>query len=67
MGLSIATAAQVAPGFHGSLVLELFNVGTLPLKLRPGMAVAQLVFLTTDQPVPDEHLYRGSFRYQLRP
>jgi dCTP deaminase len=66
-GLIVATATQVAPGFKGSIVLELFNSGTVPLKLRPGMSVAQLAFFITDRPLPPQWLYSGKFRCQVKP
>lgn len=66
-GVIIATAAQVAPGFKGCIVLELFNAGTLPLILRPGMRIAQLVFHSMDRILPDAWLYSGMFRCQVKP
>lgn len=45
-----ATAGFVDPGFEGVIVLELSNVATLPILLRPGMKVAQMVFQRLDQP-----------------
>ena len=44
LGLQIATANSVEPGFKGVLTLELSNVGTMPLELYPGVRIAQLVF-----------------------
>lgn len=44
MGLVIATAIAVAPGFRGVITLELTNLGRAPLKLRPGVRIAQVVF-----------------------
>ena len=41
-GLVIETAAGIQPSFSGCLTLELANVGEIPLRLRPGMPVAQL-------------------------
>ena len=66
-GLFVATATQVAPGFKGSIVLELFNSGTVPLLLRPGMSIAQLVFVQTDCPLPSDWLYRGGSSCQVKP
>ena len=66
-GLLIATATQVAPGFRGCVVLELFNAGTVPVLLRPGMRIAQLVFVYVDAPLPETWLYGGSFQVQVRP
>lgn len=43
MGLVIATAIAVAPGFRGVITLELTNLGRAPLKLRPGVRIAQVV------------------------
>jgi dCTP deaminase len=50
LGLIVATATQVAPGFHGCVVLELANLGAFTLEMRPGMPIAQLVFITTISP-----------------
>ena len=66
-GLLIATATQVAPGFKGCIVLELFNAGTVPIILRPAMGVAQLVLVSTDIKVPEDWLYSGGFRVQIKP
>jgi dCTP deaminase len=66
-GLLIATATQVAPGFKGCIVLELVNAGTVPLIVRPGMPVAQLVFHTTDRQLPPEWCYTGQFSCQVKP
>lgn len=44
-----ATAGFVDPGFRGVIVLELSNVATLPILLRPGMKVAQMVFQHLDR------------------
>ncbi len=43
VGLVIATAVAIAPGFAGSITLELINLGEVPLELYPGIRVAQLV------------------------
>lgn len=52
LGLLIhATAGFVDPGWtRGQITLELSNVATLPIKLRPGMRVGQLSFHTLDAP-----------------
>jgi dCTP deaminase len=65
LGLIVATATQVAPGFHGVITLELVNSGTVPLQLRPGMPIAQLVFQRL--PAGTKHLYRGQFHCQIKP
>ncbi|MBX5467129.1 MAG: dCTP deaminase [Firmicutes bacterium] len=52
LGLIVATATMVSPGFRGSLTLELANLGDTPVFLYPGTRVAQLVFHTLHQPAP---------------
>ena len=47
LGLQIATATTVEPGFRGVLTLELSNIGTIPLELYPGIRIAQLIFHET--------------------
>lgn len=44
LGLIVATAIGVHPGFAGCLVLELRNLGETPLCLYPGQSIAQLFF-----------------------
>jgi dCTP deaminase len=48
LGLIIATATLVQPGFRGTITLELTNVGSLPIVLYVGMRIAQLVFSRAD-------------------
>ncbi len=38
-----ATAGFIDPGFEGQITLELGNIGSVPVRLYPGMRVAQLV------------------------
>jgi dCTP deaminase len=38
-----ATAGFIDPGFEGQITLELSNIGSIPVKLYPGMRIAQLV------------------------
>jgi dCTP deaminase len=42
LGLIVATAIGVHPGFAGCLILELRNLGETPLSLYPGQTIAQL-------------------------
>jgi dCTP deaminase len=48
LGLIIATACSVAPGFKGCITLELLNQGEVPLVLYPGIRIAQLIFSRTE-------------------
>lgn len=43
LGLIIAMASSIAPGFQGSVTLELVNDGEVPLALYPGVRIAQLI------------------------
>jgi dCTP deaminase len=47
-GLIIATATGVHPGYTGCLTLELTNVGELPVEIKPGMSICQIVLHWVD-------------------
>lgn len=42
LGLIVATAVVVQPGFAGCLTLEIVNMGSMPIRLYPGLRIAQL-------------------------
>ena len=44
LGLIIATATLINPGFAGVITLELTNVGEVPINLYPGLRMAQISF-----------------------
>jgi dCTP deaminase len=46
VGLIVATAVMVQPGYRGSLTLELVNEGESPMALYPGVRIAQLAVHT---------------------
>ena len=51
LGLIVhATAGFVDPGFKGSLTLEITNLTRVPIKLYPGLLIAQLSFMGLDAP-----------------
>jgi dCTP deaminase len=51
LGLIVhATAGFCDPGWKGTLTLELNNLTRIPIKLYPGLLVAQLSFMTLDRP-----------------
>lgn len=66
-GLIVATASQVAPGFHGVIILELANAGTVPLEVSSGIGIAQLVFESLTDRVPAGELYHGEYYCQVKP
>lgn len=43
LGLTIATAIAIDPGYSGVLTLELLNSGETPIVLYPGARIAQLI------------------------
>jgi dCTP deaminase len=49
-----ATAGFIDPGFEGQITLELSNLGRIPVKLYPGMRIAQIVLqsMTSAAEVP---------------
>src|SRR6056297_1295622 len=59
-----ATAGVVDPGYSGQITLELSNLGTAPVALRPDTRISQLIF--TELKSPSDRPYgaeRGS-KYQ---
>lgn len=59
-----ATAGIIDPGYRGQVTLELSNLGSAPVALKPGMRISQLTF--TELKSPAERPYgteRGS-KYQ---
>src|SRR3989344_546163 len=52
LGLVIhSTAGHIDPGFCGRIILEITNIGKLPIILKKNLCVCQLVFETLTQPV----------------
>jgi dCTP deaminase len=45
-----ATAGFIDPGFSGQITLELSNIGPIPVRLWPGMRVAQIVLHQLSSP-----------------
>lgn len=59
VGLLVATAIMVHPGFAGSLTLELVNHGEGPIALYAGCRIAQLAVHSLS--APTEHTYEGKY------
>lgn len=62
IGLFIQNAGWVDPGFKGRITLELYNAGSLPIKLQAGKRICQLVFCSMDQSA--ENPYMGKYQGQ---
>lgn len=63
LGLVIATATAIHPGFTGTITLELVNHGTIPIVLYPGLDVAQLIFHSVEKATA----YDGALSRQTGP
>src|SRR4051794_8228185 len=60
LGLIVhATAGFVDPGWKGTLTLELNNLTRVPIKLYPGIAIAQLSFMALDRPAERPYGSKG--------
>jgi dCTP deaminase len=47
LGLIVATAVTIQPGYGGCLTLEIQNLGSVPIRLFPGLRIAQLMLWRT--------------------
>ena len=62
IGLFIQNAGWVDPGFAGQITLELYNASSLPIELKAGRRICQLVFCQMDRPA--EFPYNGKYQNQ---
>lgn len=62
LGLQIATATCVQPGFSGVITFELSNIGNMPLPIYPGVRVSQMILRTTVSAIQTP--YAGNRKYQ---
>jgi dCTP deaminase len=63
LGLVIATATAIHPGFTGTITLELVNHGNVPIVLYPGLDVAQLILHLAEKAT----IYSGELSRQTGP
>lgn len=61
IGLIIATAILINPGFAGVITLELTNVGDVPLILYPGLRIAQITFHKCDYKLEREDIKKSKY------
>ena len=68
-GLNIATATIINPGYKGIITLELANFGEIPIKLYPGMRLAQIAFynLECSNSDEDKKLLSDQFNMSFEP
>ncbi len=62
LGLFIQNSGWVDPGFEGEITIELYNANSLPIKLKSGVRICQLVFAKLDQEAANP--YRGKYQGQ---
>ncbi|MFZ1655233.1 MAG: dCTP deaminase [Candidatus Moraniibacteriota bacterium] len=55
------TAGLINPGHFLNITLELSNINRMPIILRPGMEIAQLVFSRLTSPVEQNYAKTGRF------
>jgi len=67
MGLLVATAVFVHPGFRGCLTLELVNEGDAPICLSPGAKIAQLEVHRLENPAPAGKSEKRKYVAPVRP
>ncbi len=57
------TAPTIHPGFRGAITLEVINLGEIPVTLRPGIRLCQLIVETVEgSPVRSESRFQGQAR-----
>lgn len=64
IGLFIQNAGWVDPGFKGQITLELYNANSLPIRLKAGRRICQLVFCSMDHAALNP--YKGKYQGQRK-
>lgn len=59
-----STAGKFDPGWKGRLVLEMSNIGTVPVKVYPGMRICQLLFEKLSSPTSQPYMERSASKYK---
>lgn len=67
VGLIVATATMVQPGFTGCLTLELVNEGDSPIKLFPGARIAQLAVHSLPRRTKHPYGPEGKYKAPIAP
>jgi dCTP deaminase len=57
------TSTFVDPGWEGKLVLEITNVGKMPVALYPGMRICKLVFMKLSSPCEKPYYMKEDAKY----
>jgi dCTP deaminase len=67
LGLVIATASIIHPGFKGCLTLELANLGDSPITLYPGERIGQLEINEVKVGEKEAPVYTGTYQCPTEP
>lgn len=67
LGLQIASATFVEPGFSGVVTFELANVGNMPLELYPGTRISQLILRETTRAAGKVYAGKRKYKYPIGP
>jgi len=58
------TSGWVDPGFSGRLVLEISNLGKMPVTLHPGMRMCKLILMKLNSPAEKPYDQRETSKYR---
>ena len=58
-----STAGHIDPGFQGKIVLEMENIGMIPVLLYPGTRICQLVFEPLSSPTTNPYRLKKNAKY----
>ena len=61
-----STAGKFDPGWKGKLVLEISNIGPVPVKIYPEMRICQLLFETLSSETSQPYTERKSSKYKYQ-
>lgn len=61
-----STAGKFDPGWKGKLVLEISNIGLVPVRVYPGMRVCQFLFEQLSSPTSQPYTKRKSSKYKFQ-
>lgn len=61
-----STAGKFDPGWKGNLVLEISNIGLLPVRLYPEMRVCQFLFEQLSSETTQPYTKRASSKYKVQ-
>ena len=65
LGLMVhVTAGRIDPGWKGQVVLEFYNLGKMPLALKPEMIICALSFETLSNPAKRPYCSRINAKYK---